>query len=276
MVLKRLTIEYFGKIKRFEVSFHEQLTEISASHANDIMQAIGLITGNKSLTGHIADNAISDRTSVHMELEIAGHPYWISARGQPDGNECTYTAVDRKNNTAADVSLIFRDIRLCEEEESLVWYRYSSKSIYAERLLHYKDPDTYYPAGDFQKRTNGWGLMRSFRACLSEYIKKYEPISLFSDKGFINLCPDGRFVRCDAKEAGPIDTPPALHNKLFDYTCFLAVNCFWSRFEDIRDINHEKWPLIMDAENSQEQMEFKELLEKTGLGRQMIIMNTND
>ena len=44
MVLKKLTIEHFGKIKRFEASFHEQLTEISDSNTNDIIQAIGLIT----------------------------------------------------------------------------------------------------------------------------------------------------------------------------------------------------------------------------------------
>ena len=58
MVIKKLTIEHFGKIKRFEASFHEQLTEISDSNANDIIQAIGLITANKSLTDHVADNAI--------------------------------------------------------------------------------------------------------------------------------------------------------------------------------------------------------------------------
>ena len=54
MVIKKLTIEHFGKIKRFEASFHEQLTEISDSNTNDIIQAIGLITANKSLTDHVA------------------------------------------------------------------------------------------------------------------------------------------------------------------------------------------------------------------------------
>lgn len=54
MVIKELTIEHFGKIKRFEASFHEQLTEISDSNTNDIIQAIGLITANKSLTDHVA------------------------------------------------------------------------------------------------------------------------------------------------------------------------------------------------------------------------------
>ena len=69
MVIKKLTIEHFGKIKRFEASFHEQLTEIS----NDIIQAIGLITANKSLTDHVAtdnstDNDDSDTSSYDNSL----------------------------------------------------------------------------------------------------------------------------------------------------------------------------------------------------------------
>ncbi len=276
MLLKKLTIEHFGKIKRFEAFFHERLTKISDSNTNDIIQAIGLITRNKSLTGHVADNAISDMTYICMGLEIAGHPYLITTRGQPYGNECDYEVVDRENNTVVDASLIFRDIRLCEEEESLVCYRYNPKDIYAERFLRYKDPDKYYPVGDFQKRTNGLGLMRSFRACLTEYIKKYEPSDLFSYGCLIKLCSDGRFVRCDAKGSDSIAAPNEINKKLFDYKCFLDVNNFWSCFENIRDMNHEKWPLIIDGTDLEKQMKLKKALEKTSLGRQLIIMNTND
>lgn len=64
MVIKELTIEHFGKIKRFKASFHEQLTEISDSNTNDIIQAIGLIIANKSLTDHVADNAILSGLTV--------------------------------------------------------------------------------------------------------------------------------------------------------------------------------------------------------------------
>lgn len=73
MVIKKLTIEHFGKIKRFEVSFHEQFTKISDSNTNDIIQAIGLITTNKSLTDHAAtdnsaDNDYSDTLSYDNSL----------------------------------------------------------------------------------------------------------------------------------------------------------------------------------------------------------------
>lgn len=143
MILKKVTIKQFGKIKRFEAPFHEQLTAISDSNTDDIIKATGLVTGNKSLMGHIADNTISGYTRIDIELEIAGHLYLITARGQPCRNECIYEAIDRENNTATDVSMILRDIRLCEEEESLTFYRYNPKDVYSERFLHYKDPDKY-------------------------------------------------------------------------------------------------------------------------------------
>ena len=60
MILKTLTIENFGKIRHFETSFHRQLTEISDDNADDIIKAIGLVTGNKSLSGCAANNAITD------------------------------------------------------------------------------------------------------------------------------------------------------------------------------------------------------------------------
>ena len=51
--------------------------------------------------------------------------------------------------------------------------------------------------------------------------------------------------------------------KLFDYACFIDVNKFWSGFEDIRDINHEKWPMLIDAGNMNEYPDFHRLLAKS-------------
>ena len=77
MVIKELTIEHFGKIKRFEASFHEQLTEISDSNTNDIIQAIGLITANKSLTDHVAtdNSAENDDSDTSSDDNSLGNKY---------------------------------------------------------------------------------------------------------------------------------------------------------------------------------------------------------
>lgn len=276
MILKTLTIENFGKIRHFETSFHRQLTEISDDNADDIIKVIGLVTGNKSLSGCAANNAITENTYINMGLEINDHPYMITAKGQPHENQCDYKLVDRKNDLVVDSSSIHSAVRLCEEEESLVCYRYDSKGGYAEHFLHYKDPDKYYQSGDFQKRTNGLGRTRSFRACLAEYIKDYEMSNFPSDGYKIKLCPDGEFICCSEDDFSPSAETTERNKRIFDYKCYLAVVDFWDCFENIRDMNHEKWPLIVDSTKNHDYLELEKFLDKTKSERQMIIMKSND
>ena len=42
MILKKLTIEQFGKIEHFDVLFHEQIAAITVPDADGIAKAIGL------------------------------------------------------------------------------------------------------------------------------------------------------------------------------------------------------------------------------------------
>ena len=242
LILKKLEIEHFGNIRHVDIVFDEQLTAIRHLNADEIIKAIGLMTNNTSLSERIAARTVTGDTHMELELEISGQPYLIAARGLPRKKGFIYEAVDRKSNSAIDASKIFRHIRLCKEEESLTYYRYTSKDVYAERFLHYKDPDKYYPLGDFQKRTDGMGLTQTFRACLAEYMKKYEPNDITD-------------------------------NKLFDLECYLSVNKFWSSFENVRNMHHEKWPMIIDVTDFRKNEDFNALVDKAlGLRRQLIMI----
>lgn len=277
LILKKLKIEQFGRIKRFDASFREQLAVITAPNAGDIVKAIGLATNNKSLTGQLAPYTIFENTHIHLELEAVGHTYSITARGQPCRNECAYEAKDCESNAAIDVAFLFRNMQLCEEEEELTYYRYDPKNAFSERFLHYKDPERYYSLDGFHKRTNGAGSTQSFRICLGEFIKKYGFRDPFPDVCKIGLCADGSFIGYSADAPGRIVDLNAVDKKLFDYSCYLAVNEFWGGFEDIRDINHEKWPMIVDAEDMRGHIGFKELLVKSkSLGRQLLVLSTNN
>ena len=240
LILKKLEIEHFGNIRHVDIVFDEQLTAIRHLNADEIIKAIGLATDNTSLSGRIAARTITGDTYIELELEVGGHPYLITAKGLPRKKSCIYEAVDRKSDSAIDASKIFRHIRLCKEEENLTYYRYTSKDAYAERFLHYKDPDKYYPLGIFQKITDGMGLTQTFRTCLSEYIKTYEP--------------------CVVTD-----------NKLFDLEYYLSVNKFWSSFENVRNMHHEKWPMIINVTNFQKTEDFKaQIVKALDLGRQLI------
>ena len=128
--------------------------------------------------------------------------------------------------------------------------------------------------GDFQKKTNGFGSTQTFRTYLKEFIQKYGTCDSFTDSYKAGLRSDGSFVRCCPTLSHFIANLNDQEKKLFDYYCYIEVNKFWCGFEDIRDINHEKWPMLIDAEDLNDYTGFHKLLAKSkGLGNQMIIMN---
>lgn len=274
MILKELTIEGLGKIEHLNVPFHEEVTAITVPDTESIVKAIGLTTNKKRLIGCSEEFAVSDNTEIILKLEIAGHPYTITARGQSHSSECIYEATDCKTNAIVDVSILFRNMRLCEEEEDLIYYRYDPKNAFSNRLLHYKDPEKYYALGDFQKKTNGSGSTQTFRTYLKEFIQKYGTNGSCTYSYKAELRSDGSFVRCCPTLPHFIADLSEREKKLFDYDCYIEVNRFWCGFEDIRDINHEKWPMLIDAGDLYAYSGFHKLLaESKGLGKQMIVMN---
>lgn len=274
MILKKLTIKEFGGIEHFDAPFHEQVTAITVPNTESIVKAIGLATNNKNLIDCSEAFDVSENTEIILKLEIAGHPYTITARGQPHSSECIYVATDCKTNAAVDVSILFRNMRLCEEEEDLIYYRYDTKNAFPNRLLHYKDPEKYYALGDFQKKTNGFGSTQTFRTYLKEFIQKYGTNDSFTDSYKAELRSDGSFIWYYPTLPNFTAVLNDREKKLFDYYCYIEVNKFWCGFEDIRDINHEKWPMLIDAGNLSEYIGFHKLLAKSkGLGKQSIVFN---
>ncbi len=274
MILKKLTIKEFGGIEHFDAPFHEQVTAITVPNTESIVKAIGLATNNKNLIDCSEAFDVSENTEIILKLEIAGHPYTITARGQPHSSECIYVATDCKTNAAVDVSILFRNMRLCEEEEDLIYYRYDTKNAFPNRLLHYKDPEKYYALGDFQKKTNGFGSTQTFRTYLKEFIQKYGAYDSFTGLYKAELRSDGSFIWYCPTLPNFTAVLNDREKKLFDYYCYIEVNKFWCGFEDIRDINHEKWPMLIDAGNLSEYIGFHKLLAKSkGLGKQSIVFN---
>lgn len=272
LILKKLTIEHFEKIQHYETSFDPKLSVISDSNADDIVRAIGIVTNNRILAGRITKEMLSVNTCIRAEIEAQGTTFLVTARGQPSECGWEYDVREKDRMESMSPSKLFRSIRLCEEEEALTYYRYNGKDRYSERFLHYKDPEKYYASGEFQKKTDGDGLTRSFRACLTEYMKVHEADgSPFGDNS-ICILPDGRLIgNCGLRNPkGQITDGTSSWR--FDFLCYLHVIKFWDCFQDIRDMHHEKWPIIIEAGEPYDSDAFAELLETQGtLGRQVIL-----
>ena len=62
-----------------------------------------------------------------------------------------------------------------------------------------------------------------------------------------------------------------------DFLCYLHVLKFWNGFQDIRDMHHEKWPIIIEAGEQYGNAEFAELLvTQSALGRQLLLKAANN
>ena len=141
--------------------------------------------------------------------------------------------------------------------------------MYADRLFRYKDPEKYYSPGEFLKITDGAGTTKSFRACLAQYIRKYNAERFAAIGHKTALLPDGRFIMCSA---GVPEKIPETDNRLFDYFCYLNVKEFWEQFENIRNMNYENWPSIVDTAGLLSVSEYKKtIFQSEGAKRQLII-----
>ncbi len=155
MILKKLTIEQFGKIQHFETSFDPKLSVIFDSNSDFIVRAIGIATNNRTLAGRITKEMLSVNSHISAEIEVQGKTFLVTARGQPSQCGWAYDVRDTACMESMSPPKMFRSIRLCEEEEALTYYRYNGKDRYSDRFLHYKDPERYYANGEFQKKTEG-------------------------------------------------------------------------------------------------------------------------
>lgn len=268
MILKELRVENFGKIDCFEVSFDSRVTVLSAKYADDAIKAIGVVTGNQALAGNEVKQMSSENTHISAALEMHGGTFRLDFTGRVQDSK--REAFAQGGNHFVNPAVLLKDIHLCKEEEGLTYYRFDRKNEYSELLFKYREYDKFYSRSEFAERTDGAGITRGFRAFLAQYIKERRTgqSALFGYKA--ELLPSGRFIRHDAENFKETDTC------LFDYACYLGVKEFWEQFENIRNMNYEKWPGIIDVAGSDSISEYKKMFFRLeGEERQLIILTAN-
>ena len=131
------------------------------------------------------------------------------------------------------------------EESSLMCFEDFEKQNYPLRLAFYKD-NKYFYKGSFSTFTNGIGETRTFRAFINEFIKNYRPELISKENDlWLSLKENGEFVVTKGKsgEATADLTPKDFF--LYNLLCFLNLVRFWDEFNEIRDINTVRTPLII-------------------------------
>ncbi len=136
-------------------------------------------------------------------------------------------------------------LNMSPEERSFMYFDDFEKENYPLRLAYYKD-NKYFYKGEFSARTNGIGETRSFRAYLNEFIKSYKPELINKEKDlWLYLKDNGEFVVTkgeQGKRSSPLSKDEDL---LFNLFCYINLVRFWDEFNEIRNFNTEKIPVVI-------------------------------
>lgn len=136
-------------------------------------------------------------------------------------------------------------LNISAEELSLISFEDFEKQNYPLRLAYYKD-NKYFYKGEFSARTNGIGETRFFRAYLNEFIKSYKPELINKEKDlWLYLKENGEFVVTKGENG---ETTVDLSQKdffMYNLLCFLNLVRFWDEFNEIRNFNTERTPVII-------------------------------
>ena len=124
-------------------------------------------------------------------------------------------------------------------------------------------------------RTESLTDTKTFRSHLIQYIKAFRPEPINCKKDYLTaMTSQGRFEVCCPGVSGHICLSET-EEKLFLYICFLNVAEFWADIEKIRDLHHEKKPLVIQnfLEFLDESTDIRALAARTiKLQRQIIIL----
>ena len=240
MHIKRIQIEDFEGVDRFESSFDSQLAVLYPEIADTFAKAIGVILKSRFLTGGDVD--VKNSTVIKAEIEISERVYYISATGSPDANSFDYVVTTKEGKPCDD---FYEMIHQSQEEERLSCFTYDLNNRFSDKFKYYKDTEKHYSKKEFSGLTDGIGDTRLFRACLNDHIKRSNQDFSKDGIGAIIIDDTGRMVS-DGKPS-PFEQEPLSGSDpvVFEFLSFLNVCRFWQEIEEIRDLNHVNWPMII-------------------------------
>ena len=223
MFMERLTIRNFRRVKELDLEFRHTLTVLPVEYAEVILKAIGILTKNEALSGPKAAWKLGKRAELALTIRLAEGRFRIACRRDPE-TERTEWKVEDDLGRAVDSKRFFARIHeVPAEAEARV---FTWEQGYEEVLRSYEEPDRYFTARLFFRKTEGIGTTRLFRMKLRE----------LRNKGL-----------CEADGKVEIRGPSGEDSAHRNFELFLRLNSLWDEIEEIRDIHHERWPIFVGS-----------------------------
>ena len=273
MILKKINIQNLGFITHFSYEFTKDLNILRDYRRVEISFAIRLILGHK-IPPPLGLRA-GVETRVLASVSIFEKLYTVSAYYDKNEGIFKLSCLDTDGFDVTGEYLY--SISHSREQDLSEVFEADEDKLFL-RFLKYANAELYYSHRELSELTDGMSDIKAFRAYLRSFICNFEPEILRDGIGYeIVLERDGRYaVRCmiDGSVARRLSES---ERTLFKYLCFLRTAEFWHGFEELRNINNIKKPLIISdfLDRLDESIDIEYLLDRTrNLNRQTILLTT--
>lgn len=263
LYIKQIIIEKNGKITK-SLEFAKGLSVVKGSA--EIYDIIKLLLGIKEAARSFY---------IIRFLAVVEHDKTYYIRGSKNKGDLLFDVSIFSDETECTEEY-FDTLKEADEINSSLFFHRFKRQDFPHKLFRYRDLLKYYPNGDFSAITNGYGITRSFRGFITDYIKHFKPIKLREDKDlFLKLSNDGEF------NVGFINNNDKVflsesENMLYHYLSFISIADFWSRAEKIRNLNRINKPLIVSRflELLDDSIDVSDIVRRTNkIDRQVIMFS---
>lgn len=237
MIIRHITIQDFGAVSFYDAALTPELNVIDSLNIPEISAAVAFLLCSKAQQVIPFDWI---RSTTRLTAEVLSKICVYTVTAIPCNGRLTLTVTD---NSGADATDAYQYILShCLEQDALDTFDGHDKTI-PLRLCWYRNCEDA-PA-DVSNRTESRTDLKTFRAHLNEYIKAFQPEPINCEKEYLaSINPQGRFEVFYPGASGEVALSET-EEKLFLYICFLNIAEFWADIEKIRDLHHEKKPLVI-------------------------------
>lgn len=264
MILRHITIRNLGAISAFHAELSRDVTRLRCRHTQELSAALTYLL----CSGDIPEHWIGADTHLSARVTLAGKDYALQA--VPQEGRLQISVTDPKGE---DVTALYRYIlRHCREQDSAEGFDGQDRSLPLGlcRYRHRREGD------HLSCDTRQLADTNTFRQYLLQYLQAFRPEPIHCQKNYlIAMAPCGKFTPMLPGIPRPIHLSET-ENILFRYLCFLHMAEFWAGFEKLRDLHHEKKPLVIRnfLEFLDEAADTSALLARTKKLRRQVILLT--
>ena len=268
MFIQHITIENLGAIRHYDTELGQGLNIVESRYGAELYAAIGFLSCNGEACG-FPEQWLRDDLLISATICLNDTVYTVCTRSILGHLQMSVT-----DSTGTEATAQYQyALSHCEEQNSAELFCGWEPCIPLQ-LSGYCDRDIWNILSD---RTDRLINTKTFHQYLYRYIRNFCPEPINSKKKFfVSINRQGEFEVTLPGFDGELYLSET-EKRLFHYICFLNIAEFWAGFEKMRDLHHEKKPLLIQdfLEFLDEDVDISGFIARTQkLHRQIIILTS--